>query len=388
MSHKLSAFAFILAAAALVSCGKKSATYENTGVPIAESDSKVPLDETPVPSTDSQPEAVKVALNPDHQLIREVLDSMSDRFKGDIEISDAQLGEFLADLNNVLEAEKSFPKDDLSLYYLIDKKHKVGKDYVPKGLKPVRSNNYWNVSRNDLSLRPDVYDALKEMALGAKKDGITLMVSSTYRSYEYQTNLFNRYVRQDGEAMADRYSARPGTSQHQLGTAIDFGSIDDAFAETKQGMWLAEHSEEYGWSLSFPKEYEDVTGFMWECWHFRYVGKAACLFQKKWFNDVQQYMIEFIDAWKTKKGIDKSRDQKIAFESAPEKVEEPEEEKTLASETSDVKSSAAEPSEAKTEATNEIAYEKAEKVEPVKSSAPSSSGEFVDEDDSDLGETY
>ncbi len=378
MSHRLTPFVFVLTAAALVSCGKKSATYENPGVPIAESNLNAPKDETPAPSVESKSEVVPVALNPEHQILREVLDSMSDRFKGDIQIEDSQMDEFLFDLNKVLEAEKSFPEDDLSLYYLIDKKHKVGKDYVPKGLKPVKTNNYWNVSRNDLSLRPDVYEALKKMALGAKDDGITLMVSSTYRSYEYQKNLFNRYVKQDGEAEADRYSARPGTSQHQLGVAIDFGSIDDAFAETKMGRWLNEHSEEYGWSLSFPKEYEDVTGFMWECWHFRYIGVDACLFQNKWFCDVQQYMMEFIDAWKTKKGIDKSRDQKIAFDSAPEKIEET------------VPSKSEEPVLAKEEKPDsdqktEIAYEKSGKDELPVAIAPSSTGEYVEEDD-DLGD--
>ena len=130
-----------------------------------------------------------------------------------------------------------------------------------------------------------------------KKDGITLLVSSTYRSYDYQKKLFARYVAQDGEALAERYSARAGTSQHQLGTAIDFGSITDEFAETKQGKWLYAHAAEYGFSLSFPAGYEDVTGYMWECWHYRYIGKDACALQKKWFGDIQQYMMEFIDAW-------------------------------------------------------------------------------------------
>ena len=384
MSHKISSIAFVFLAAAFVSCGKSHASYENKGEPAPNptvlTDSSSTQKELSAPEKESGT-AKPVALNPEHQLLREVLDSMSDRFKGDIQIEDAQMDEFLFDLNRVLEAEKSFPKDDLSLYYLIDKKHKVGKDYVPKGLKPVKTNSYWNVSRNDLSLRPDVYEALKKLALGAKDDGITLMVSSTYRSYEYQTNLFNRYVRQDGEAEADRYSARPGTSQHQLGVAIDFGSIDDAFAETKMGKWLNEHSEEYGWSLSFPKEYEDVTGFMWECWHFRYIGEDACLFQNKWFCDVQQYMIEFIDAWKTKKGIDKSRDQKIAFAEAPAKLEEPEPKEAEVKE---------EPTLAKSDETvsaqsTEIAYEKAGEEKLPAPVVPSSTGEYVEEDD-DLGE--
>lgn len=238
----------------------------------------------------------KQTISPEIIKLNNVLMSMSDRFKADFKNGDPN--EFLADLEKVLAAEKDYRDDDLSLYYLIDKKHNVGEKYVPKDLVPLVKNNYYNISRNDLSLRPDVEAALVEMAKGARKDGITLLVSSTYRSYEYQKNLFQKWVRIDGLEEAERESAREGTSQHQLGVAIDFGNIEDSFIETTQGKWLNAHSEEYGWSLSFPQGYEDVTGFRWECWHFRYIGVEACKFQKKWFNDVQQYMIEFIDAWK------------------------------------------------------------------------------------------
>lgn len=244
-----------------------------------------------------QPKAEK-KIDPQILKLNNVLMSMSDRFKADFKNGDPY--EFLADLQKVLDAEKNFRQDDLSLYYLIDKKHNVGESYVPKDLVPLVKNQYYNISRNDLSLRPDVEAALVEMAKGARKDGITLLVSSTYRSYEYQKNLFQKWVRIDGLEEAERESAREGTSQHQLGTAIDFGSIEDSFIETSQGKWLNEHSEEYGWSLSFPQGYEDVTGFRWECWHFRYIGIPACEFQKKWFGDVQQFMLEFIDAWQDK----------------------------------------------------------------------------------------
>lgn len=245
-----------------------------------------------------KPVEEKPPVNPEYEKIKTVVSKMSPRFKEVVKIPESNYDEFLADLHSALEAEKDFPADDLSLYYLIDKKHSVEESYVPKGLVKVTGNSHYNVSRNDLSLRPDVEKALTVMADAALEDGIKLMVSSTYRSYEYQKNLFARYVREDGEELASRYSAKPGTSQHQLGVAIDFGSVTDDFALTKMGKWLNQHSEEYGWSLSFPQEYEDVTGFMWECWHFRYIGKPACLLQNKWFGDVQQFMIEFIDEWK------------------------------------------------------------------------------------------
>lgn len=234
-------------------------------------------------------------LNPEIEKLNRVLLSMSDRCKTAIPNGDPE--EFLADLHRVLEVEKNFRTDDLSLYYLIDKKHAVGSDYVPRDLIPVKGNELWNVSRNDLSLRPEAYAALEDLSRAALNDGIKLLVSSTYRSYQYQEGLFNRYVKQDGLELAERYSARPGTSQHQLGVAVDFGSITDDWGDTKMGKWVYDHATDFGWSLSFPQGYEDVTGYMWECWHFRYIGKEACRFQKKWFGNIQQFMLEFLDAW-------------------------------------------------------------------------------------------
>lgn len=234
-------------------------------------------------------------LNPEIEKLNRVLLSMSDRCKAAIPNGDPE--EFLADLHRVLEVEKNFRTDDLSLYYLIDKKHSVGSDYVPRDLIPVKGNELWNVSRNDLSLRPEAYAALEDLSRAALNDGIKLLVSSTYRSYQYQEGLFNRYVKQDGLELAERYSARPGTSQHQLGVAVDFGSITDDWGDTKMGKWVYDHAADFGWSLSFPQGYEDVTGYMWECWHFRYIGKEACRFQKKWFGNIQQFMLEFLDAW-------------------------------------------------------------------------------------------
>lgn len=234
-------------------------------------------------------------LNPEIEKLNRVLLSMSDRCKASIPNGDPE--EFLADLHRVLEVEKNFRTDDLSLYYLIDKKHAVGSDYVPRDLIPVKGNELWNVSRNDLSLRPEAYSALEDLSRAALNDGIKLLVSSTYRSYQYQEGLFNRYVKQDGLELAERYSARPGTSQHQLGVAIDFGSITDDWGDTKMGKWVYDHAADFGWSLSFPQGYEDVTGYMWECWHFHYIGKEACRFQKKWFGNIQQFMLEFLDAW-------------------------------------------------------------------------------------------
>ncbi len=225
-----------------------------------------------------------------------VMSKMSLRAQKEIVISDKE--QFVKDLQVVLNDEGKYRSDDLNLYYLIDKKHSVDSTYIPKDLIALKKNDLYSINRNDLSLRPDVAKALDIMAKAALEDGVRLLVSSTYRSYSYQDKLFQRWVAIDGLEEAERESARPGTSQHQLGSAIDFGSITDDFADTKMGQWMYNNGAKYGWSLSFPKNYEDITGYRWESWHFRYIGVNACKLQKKYFCDVQQYMLEFIDIWK------------------------------------------------------------------------------------------
>ncbi|MBR4792018.1 MAG: M15 family metallopeptidase [Treponema sp.] len=266
-------------------------TISLTGCAKAKSSSTTVQTQEPAPVVQES-----VQISPEIEKLNRVLMSMSDRCKEAIPNGDPY--EFLADLKKVLEIEKAFPKDDLSLYYLIDKKHTVSSSYEPTHLRKLVKNDDYIINKTTLSLREDAADALAEMGRAAKKDGITLDVSSTYRSYETQERTFNYWVSVDGLEEAERESARPGTSQHQLGAAVDFGNIEDSYALTDGCKWLNEHAEEYGWSLSFPQGYEDVTGYRWECWHFRYIGIEACKFQKKWFSDIQQFMFEFIDAWK------------------------------------------------------------------------------------------
>ncbi|MBO7163243.1 MAG: M15 family metallopeptidase [Spirochaetaceae bacterium] len=223
--------------------------------------------------------------------LHRVFASLSQRTRDGIVNGDSQ--EFLADLQQVLA------EDADNLLTLVDKQHYLAADFVPADIVALKANDFYLLNRNDLSLRVPVEKSLREMGSAAKADGINLVVSSTYRSYDYQKNLYERNVRQLGKEVADRESAPPGASQHQLGVAVDFGSITDDFAQTKQGRWLASNAGKYGWSLSFPDGYEDVTGYRWECWHYRYIGVTAVEFQKKWFSDVQQFMLEFIHAWKT-----------------------------------------------------------------------------------------
>ncbi len=198
----------------------------------------------------------------------------------------------------VPELERLLAADTGGLLLLVDKLHRLPEEFVPPDMVPVAGGRSYLPNRDGLSLRKNVEEALERMAEAARKDGITLVVSSTYRSWKYQEGLYDRNVRQLGKEVADRESAPPGASQHQLGTVVDFGSITDEFAQTAAGKWLMDNAARFGWSLSFPDGYEAVTGYRWECWHYRYIGPDAAAFQKEWFDDIQQYMLEFIHAWK------------------------------------------------------------------------------------------
>lgn len=197
------------------------------------------------------------------------------------------------------EIEAVIAADTDNFLVLIDRNHIFPENYQPEGMVTLVKNNSYPVNKSGMQLKASVEEVLRTMADAAKADGQTLLVSSAFRTYDYQKMLYERYIREMGKEAADRVSAPPGTSQHHLGTAIDFGSISEDYADTPPGKWLTAHAAEYGFSLSFPQGYEPVTGYMWECWHYRYIGTEAVAMQQKWFNDIQQYMLEFIDCYKS-----------------------------------------------------------------------------------------
>ena len=122
-------------------------------------------------------------------------------------------------------------------------------------------------------LTEDTQAAFADKQSGAAADGIGLFVCSGFRSYTYQASLYNNYVNRDGRAAADTYSARPGHSEHQTGLAIDVNSTDGSMATSPEGIWLAAHCAEYGFIIRYPQGKEEITGYMYEPWHVRYVGK-------------------------------------------------------------------------------------------------------------------
>jgi D-alanyl-D-alanine carboxypeptidase len=187
---------------------------------------------------------------------------------------------------------------DPALRRLVDKQHSLPDAYEPEDLVELKNGSY-KTGRAGLLLRKAAADALDEMAAACAAEGATLVASSAYRSYRYQTEVYNRNVREMGQEAADRESARPGFSQHQTGLVVDFGSIDDSFAETRAGRWIAANASRFGWSISFPQGYEAVTGYRWESWHYRYVGKDLAAFIDTYFNGIQQYALSFIHEWES-----------------------------------------------------------------------------------------
>lgn len=155
-----------------------------------------------------------------------------------------------------------------ALLVLVNKYNKLQKDYVPKDLENI-SSKYGTGQ-----LKKEAKIAFEKMCQAAKQDKITIYGGSGYRSYSHQRNLYYRYVAQDGQTEADTYSARAGHSEHQTGLAMDimngrWGYIDKS---DKEYTWLINNSYKYGFILRYLEGKEKITGYMYEPWHYRYVG--------------------------------------------------------------------------------------------------------------------
>ena len=130
-------------------------------------------------------------------------------------------------------------------------------------------------------LKSSANSAFKEMKAAAAKDGINLYIASGYRSYQTQKYVYGNYASQWGSSIADIFSARAGHSEHQTGYAMDLNIVKDYFADTKEAKWLNKNCYKYGFIIRYPKGKTDETGYKYEPWHVRYVGKS---FAKKLYN--------------------------------------------------------------------------------------------------------
>lgn len=196
--------------------------------------------------------------------------------------------EFLSDIEKLILTD--YP--DLRV---VDKNHKLDSEYIPEDLTNLSDYNLHTRYKTMLFSKKAVYDFL-EMSNNARNDGVDIFIASTYRSWQFQDEIFNNMKNYHGEEKAATIVAYPGASQHQLGTAVDFGTIKPSYAYSDAGKWLKENGWRYGFTLSYPKGMEDKTTYMWEPWHYRYIGKEAAYIEHRYFNGIQHYFLEF---WNT-----------------------------------------------------------------------------------------
>lgn len=157
----------------------------------------------------------------------------------------------------------------------VDKQHRLAADCAPPDLVALPANISVQGAQ---SMRSEAADALEDMFAGARKDGFQLTVNSSYRSYAEQVSTYNYWVQTSGQEYADRTSARPGHSEHQMGTTADVGArglVLEEMIGTPEADWIAENSWKYGFIVSYPDGKEDITGYAPEPWHVRYVGKSV-----------------------------------------------------------------------------------------------------------------
>jgi zinc D-Ala-D-Ala carboxypeptidase len=156
----------------------------------------------------------------------------------------------------------------------VNKMNRLGPNCVPTDLVALPAA----IAMGEQSMRAESARALQGLLNEAASAGLHMSVTSAYRSYQVQEVTFNQNVQQDGLEQAERFSARPGHSEHQLGTTVDVTSASagyrlvPAFGQTAEGRWLAENAHRFGFIISYPENMEHITGYIYEPWHIRWIG--------------------------------------------------------------------------------------------------------------------
>lgn len=185
-----------------------------------------------------------------------------------------------------LPGTKAFPTidgqytDDDHIWRLVNKSHPFHDlHYRPVNLQVATVPSRTDKTNDERSIRADIMPEVEKMFADAKQAGFELQIGSGWRSYEQQNIYYSNYSRLYGQESADTFSAKPGFSEHQTGLVMDLATVDhvcyleECFGETGAGQWLAKNSLEYGFILRYPRGKDGITDFIYEPWHFRYVGK-------------------------------------------------------------------------------------------------------------------
>ncbi|MFZ7120880.1 MAG: D-alanyl-D-alanine carboxypeptidase family protein [Eubacteriaceae bacterium] len=163
------------------------------------------------------------------------------------------------------------------LQVLVNKKHALPSNYVPSDLVKVKLPVAY-VSSEANKLRRPAADALYNLYTAAKKDGLTIVARSGYRSYATQKSIYNNKVKTNGIEYANKYIAKPGQSEHQTGLAMDVtcaavnNRLSSSFANTAEGKWIKKNAHKYGFIIRYLSGKQGITGYAYEPWHLRYVG--------------------------------------------------------------------------------------------------------------------
>lgn len=174
--------------------------------------------------------------------------------------------------------------DPQSITVLVNKELSLPTDYVPADL--VVPDVFFNLDYFDekKQMREEAAEALEELFQAAGTENLSLCAISGYRSYDRQSEIFSKNILSQGIDHTLQYSAKPGNSEHQTGLSIDLSTksiqykLIDSFDDTPEGIWLAENAYTYGYIIRYPEDKVDITGYSYEPWHIRYVGKALALY--------------------------------------------------------------------------------------------------------------
>ncbi|PGS41741.1 D-alanyl-D-alanine carboxypeptidase [Bacillus cereus] len=182
---------------------------------------------------------------------------------------------------------KNIASSFASVQAVVNKEYGLPEDYKPEDLVVPNVSFSFSGTVEKSYLRKEAAEALERLFDLAKKEGIELNAVSGFRSYDYQKNLYANNVKRKGQEHTDRFSAKPGHSEHQTGLTMDVSSksanneLELTFANTKEGKWLKENAYRAGFIIRYPKGKESITGYAYEPWHIRYVGDIAESIYKK-----------------------------------------------------------------------------------------------------------
>lgn len=185
-----------------------------------------------------------------------------------------------------------------NLLVLVNKKRNLPADFRPKDLVVADVPFPFKGEQQKKYLRAKAAEALQELFTAAQNEKLDLWAASGYRSYDRQKAIFNSKAKSEGVEAANLISARPGQSEHQTGLAMDLTSskvgfhLEEKFGDLKEGQWLKENAHKFGFIIRYPKGKEKITGYRYEPWHIRFVGKESASYIYKNGITLEEYFVK------------------------------------------------------------------------------------------------